>query len=112
MAISIDSSNYFSLPQTAEDDAAQKANALKSSIQGLDVENASDKELMDVCKEFEAYFVEQIFKEMKKTVKSPEDEGEYMQYFGDMLTQEYAKSATEGEGLGLAKMLYESMKRR
>ena len=51
----------------------------------------------------------------------PENEDEesssissYMDYFGDTLTQEYAKSATEsnnGKGLGIAQMLYEQMKR-
>ena len=35
-----------------------------------------------------------------------------MKMFGDTLTQEYEKSATEqGDGLGLAQMLYEQMKR-
>ena len=36
--------------------------------------NATDDELMEVCKEFEAYFTEQVYKEMLKTV--PKHEGE------------------------------------
>ncbi len=74
---------------------------------------STDDELMQVCKDFESYFVEQVFKAMEKMVPdSDEEESDYMQMFGDTLTQEYAKNATEqGEGLGLAQMLYEQMKR-
>lgn len=79
-----------------------------------DYKTSTDEELMEVCKEFEAYFVEQVFKALKKMVPEEEESTSgtnTLDYFGDMLTQEYAKSATEGEGLGLAQTLYESMKR-
>lgn len=77
-----------------------------------DTENMTNDELMDVCKDFEAYFVEQMFKSMQKMV--PENDtsnSKEMSMFGDILTQEYAESATEGEGLGLAQILYEQMKK-
>ena len=32
-----------------------------------DYSKASDEELLDVCKQFEAYFMEQVFKQMEKT---------------------------------------------
>ncbi len=85
---------------------------LQSSINNTS-STSTDDELMQVCKDFEAYFAEQVFKAMEKMVpKSEEDESDYMQMFGDTLTQEYAKNATEqGDGLGLAQMLYEQMKR-
>lgn len=79
-----------------------------------DVSESDDEELMKVCKEFETYFAEQVFKALQNMVpKSEEEESSTsaLPYFKDMLTQEYAKSATEGEGLGLAQMLFESMKR-
>ena len=44
-------------------------------------------------------------------VKSEEDDGEYMQYFGDTLNQSYAEAITESGQVGLAKQLYDSMKR-
>jgi flagellar protein FlgJ len=66
---------------------------------------------MDVCKSFEAYFVEQMFKEMKKTVPQSNEKNEYMDYFGDMLYEEYADDVTERGDIGIAQMLYESMKR-
>ncbi len=88
------------------------ANALKSTLTDSDLKNATDEELMDVCKSFESYFIEQIMKEAKKTVKSDEDEeNSYIQYFGDTLIQEYAEIVSDQSNLGIAQSLYDSMKR-
>lgn len=81
-----------------------------------DYSQASSDELMEVCKEFEQYFVEQIFKEMRKTIPESESSSSYTstmkEYYEDSLYQEYAKAITEqGDGVGLAKTLYEQMKR-
>ena len=84
---------------------------LESSLSS-DMTTKTEDELMDVCKEFEAYFVEQMFKAMEKMVPESEDsENAYVNMFGDMLTQEYASSAVEHEDFGIAQMLYEQMKR-
>jgi flagellar protein FlgJ len=72
---------------------------------------ATDEELMEVCKSFESYFLEQVMKGMEKTIPYDDKKNPYVDYFGDVLWQEYAKSATENQGLGLAQMLYESLKR-
>lgn len=81
--------------------------ALQNSI-----ENAkSDEELMEACKGFEQYFLEQIFKSMQATVdKSEDEENEYTSMFNDMMVENYAKSAVDAQGYGVAQMLYESMK--
>ena len=75
--------------------------------------NSTDEELMDACREFEAYFVEQLMKQMQKTVIKSEltEESETESYFKEMLYQEYAAEASEGQGVGIAKMMYEQMKR-
>lgn len=83
---------------------------LEDTLKNSDSSSASDDELLEVCKSFESYFVEQVINEMKKTVST--DEGDYMEYFGDILTQEYASVITEQSDLGLAQQLYESMKRQ
>ena len=70
---------------------------------------------MDVCKSFEAYFLEQVFKSMEKTVMKDESssgQSGYTNIFKDQLLQEYANNATETGGYGIAQMLYESMKRQ
>lgn len=90
------------------------ASNIKNKLEGTDYSQSTDDELMDACKEFEAYFVEQAFKAMQKMVPENEDSSssDYMKYFGDTLVQEYAKSATnQGDGFGIANMLYEQMKR-
>ena len=50
-----------------------KASALTSKSK-TDYSNASDEELMDVCKEFESYFLEKIFDAMIDSTKLFSDE--------------------------------------
>ena len=83
-----------------------------------DYSTATDDEMMEVCKEFEAYFTEQVFKAMQKMVPESDDSSSsstsYVSMFKDTLIQEYANLSSEsngGEGLGIAQMLYEQMKR-
>ncbi|TCK93369.1 flagellar protein FlgJ [Natranaerovirga hydrolytica] len=74
---------------------------------------ANKDELKQVCQEFEAYFLEQMFKSMRNTVPDggliEKSHGE--EIFEDMLYQEYAKEASKTESLGLAQMLYQQLSR-
>lgn len=76
---------------------------------------SSDEDLMNVCREFEAYFTEQVFKAMYKMVpENKEQDSSTKQltgYFKDQMTAEYAKQSSQGDGLGIAQMMYEQMKR-
>ena len=80
-----------------------------------DYSKASDEELLDVCKQFEAYFMEQVFKQMEKTVIKDENSSSntstLVDYFKDSALQELTKTSTETQGLGIAQALYEQMKR-
>ena len=88
-----------------------KSTKLEEKLQS-GLENASDKELMDVCKTFEAYMVEQMFKQMRSTVGKMEGEDNpYVDYFGELTYQQYAEDVAERGELGIAKQLFESMKR-
>ena len=95
-----------------------KASTLESKLDTDSYANASDEELMDVCKEFEAYFLEQVFDAMMKTatVFSDEEENGYAEkmvdYFKYTAVQELTAQATEQNGLGIAQTLYEQMKRQ
>lgn len=88
---------------------------LDQKINSKDYSTASADELMEACKEFESYFVEQMVKSMKKMIPESDEESSagssYLDYFGDTLTQEIAASATENSDFGIAQMLYEQMKR-
>lgn len=90
-------------------DSSKNTNKLDEQLSNTD--NMNDEELQEVCKSFETYFVEQMFKEMRKTVQSSDESNEYISYFGDMQYKEYAEEIAENNGVGIAKLLYESMKR-
>lgn len=97
--------------------ANQTANQLQDKLTGADYSKASEAELMDACKQFEAYFLEQMFKAMQKTVPNYSTEGmtgsssSLMDYYKEQMIQQVAADTTEQSSLGLAQMLYEQMKR-
>lgn len=109
MAISI-GSEYLAAQQSQSSAASARAKRLSASLDSVSEGTASDEELMEACKSFETYLVEQVVKQAKKTLTS-EEEGDYMKYFGDTLTQEYASIITENSDLGIAQMLYDATKR-
>lgn len=74
-------------------------------------EDATDEELMNACKAFEQYMVEQVYKAAEGTIMKAEEESDYEQYFGDMRIEQYAKSVTDQGKIGLAQKLYDSMKK-
>ena len=89
---------------------------LENTLTNKDYSTATEEELMDVCKQFESYFVEQMLKQMEKMVPKSEESSttdKYMDYFGDTFNQYIAQTITEsygGQGIGIAKTLYEQMK--
>ena len=111
----MDISNISAMYQNYGQTAAGSATGNQiSQLQGNDMSQATDEELMDACKEFEAYFMEQVMKEMIKTTKlDGEDESSntMVNYFKDTAIADLAKESTEQNSLGLAQMLYEQMKR-
>jgi flagellar protein FlgJ len=107
-------------------------NSLTSKLSSTDLSEATDDELMSVCKEFESYFVEQVMKSMAKmaSVDGSTSDNVYASlfglsddsdssmstlssYFGDELVSSMASQLTESKTttLGLAEKLYEQMKR-
>ena len=57
--------------------ANQSASKLQDKLEGADYSKASDAELMNACKQFEAYFIEQMYKGMMKTVPQSEETSNY-----------------------------------
>lgn len=109
MSISIDANTLYNQAISSTTGSSINTGKLENALsEGVD--SSTDEELMDVCKSFETYFVEQVYKEMKKTVESSES-NEYTEMFSDMLTTEYAESVSESGQIGIAQMLYDSMKR-
>lgn len=112
MSISGISSPYMDyLTSQATDSRAQNIqNQLKT-----DYSKATDDELMEACKQFEAYFLEQVLKGMQKTI--PESQftdsatASLVDYYKDNMIQELAAQSTETNSIGLAQSMYEQMRR-
>lgn len=100
------------LSKTNSESSSKISRMSDESLKGAD-----DERLMEACKEFETYFIEQILKQAKKAfAPGEESEDGSMQtlkdYYQDSLVSEYAKSISDQQGQNsLAQMLYEQMKR-
>jgi flagellar protein FlgJ len=107
MAISI-GSTYLDYNNALADTSKVNADKLSANINKINSET-SDEELMEACKSFEQYFVEQVIKEFTKSIEEFQG-NKYMDMFGDTLITEYAGKVSDSGNLGIAQMLYESMK--
>jgi len=69
------------------------------------------KRLEKATQDFEAFFMAKVFASMRDSVQDgglvEKSMGE--EVFTEMMDAEVAKQSSEGQGLGLAKMLYDSM---
>ncbi len=96
---------------------ASKASNLERTLQDSRDTKKSDDELLDACKQFEAYFYEQVFKNMEKAMVPSDDSDPnhtLVDYYKENLIAEYSKAVVDQSGNGsntLAQQLYEQMKR-
>ncbi|MCR4792642.1 MAG: rod-binding protein [Lachnospiraceae bacterium] len=94
-----------------------KATELAGNLSNKAQNASTDEELMDVCKQFESYLLEQVFKQMENTVMKNDDESKdastenLVDYFRGQAIQELATQSTETQGLGIAQQLYEQLRR-
>jgi flagellar protein FlgJ len=95
---------------------SSSASTLQNKLENVS-SSESDDDLMEACKEFESYFIEQVYSEMLKTTdlfSAEEDDGyasKMVDYYKDFAIQELSEQTTESGSLGLANLLYEQMKR-
>lgn len=110
-------SNYTNYLEEANKTSTKE---LENKLNRAADNDAEDAELLEACKQFEAYLWEQVLKGMEKTTKifGDDDEnegyaGNMTNYFKDSAFQEIAKQITSEEGgpNSLSQMLYEQMKR-
>lgn len=113
---------------------SSKTSSLENTLNNTDLSTADSDKLMSVCKDFEEYFVEQMVKSMVKmaSVDGSSDADDYSSlfglssdsddsylssmssYYGSQMVTKLTESLcddTNGNGIGLAKTLYEQMKR-
>jgi flagellar protein FlgJ len=93
---------------------SQAAKQLQNKLAAGATPSASEEELMDVCKQFESYFLEQVYKAMWKTVPQTEYSSNatatLMELQQEQMIQTMAETSTEQNGLGLAQTLFEQMR--
>ena len=114
MSMSIDS--MASMLNTTNTDATTNynANALKKSLNGVSSDTSAD-ELMQVCKDFESYFVEEVIKEVKKNLL-PDDEDKdaslstMTDYTMDFAVEKVADELIDQVGGNFTQSLYEQMR--
>lgn len=114
--LTMDYSDYLTTSKTGADTKT------KNTIDGIG-KDSTDEEMMDACRQFESYLLEQVFKEMQKTVSFDDEDDDdsglslmgnsnvLQDYFMEQAVADIAETSTKKEGLGIAQMLYESMKR-
>ena len=89
--------------------------ALQKKLENVN-NKSSDDELWAACKSFEAYFLEQMFKEMQKSVDAWKPESSdnststLVDFFKDQTLQEVCATSAETQSNGFAQMLYENMR--
>ena len=109
MAVSSIGDTYSPNYSTEANDAVSQK--MTSQIQDAE----TDEEMLDACKQFESYLVQQMFKSMEESAKvfSDDDEdnsNDYVNMFQDNYLSAIAdQMVNSGQGLGIADKLYESM---
>ena len=87
-----------------------RANQLKAIPKTKGVRE--DAKLREAANEFEAIFIQQMLKSMRKTSFEsellPKSEGEKI--FRSMLDEQYAKLSAKSGNLGLGQMIYQQLK--
>ena len=95
--------------------AANQASSLQSSLNSISSDSSED-ELMQVCKDFESYFVEEVLKEIKESLTSEDDEEDsststLKDYYMDNVIELVADQVVDEDGTNFTQQLYEQMKR-
>ena len=107
-------SSMLNQTTATNNEAASKADSLQNSVNGLS-SNSTEEELMEVLKDFESYFIEQIIKEMKDTFTDEDEESsmasQYTDTFMDYAIEEVADIMLEEVGGSMTQQLFEQMKR-
>jgi len=89
----------------------KESNTDFEKIMSSAMESQDEEKLKKACEDFEAIFVNMLLKSMKNTV----DEGgltkksHAREMFEGMLDEEMASSIAKGRGIGIAKILYDSL---
>ena len=111
MSISINDSMYNYLTQTAQNaNKSASAGAVNNKIGNIN-ENSSEEEMKQAIKDFESYFVEQILKNVRESLKDDDDSSnaQLTDFFMEQVGQDIADQMVDQTGNRLTQTLYEQM---
>lgn len=111
MAFSIGNTYFTNYSVDASDPSADKVSGTIQKAQ-------TDEEMMNACRQFEAYLIQQMYKNMEEATKilteDEDDDGgssDYIDLFSDNYLEDIAnRMVSSGQGLGIAEQLYNSIK--
>lgn len=114
MSFSIDGISSM-LDMTTSNVSANQAASLKNSINGTSA-SKTEEELMEVCKDFASYFVEEILKEVKENMTMEDEEQDsslqtLTDFHMDSAIELVSDQVLDQVGEGFTQQLYEQMKR-
>lgn len=116
MSISIGGIPSMLNTSTVDSVSNNKASSLQNTLGGVSSET-SEEELMQICKDFESYFVEEILKEVRENMKADEDEDEdpslstMTDFYMDTTIETIADQLVDEIGGSYTQQLFEQMKR-
>lgn len=78
------------------------------------MDNKDDKEIRQVCRDFEKIFLSMMYKQMKATVPKSQlfAEDASRDIFESMMDDSLMEEASKGNGLGLGDVLYKQLKKQ
>lgn len=112
--ISLDSLSSM-VDQSKSTADANNASALKGSLGNIS-SASSEEDLLQVCKDFESYFVEEVLKEVKESLTEEDKEKDsslstLTDYHMDSAIELVADEMVDQVGNSFTQQLYEQMKR-
>ena len=95
-------------------DASSQLNIAQPTLPDMQRSSRDKESLKKSSQDFEAIFVQSMFKAMKKTVPDGGliKKGNATEIFEDMLHQEIATKISQKQSLGLADQLYRQMEKK
>ena len=113
MGLSMDGVSSYLNSQAVNGRNAEAANKVSNSISSVNA-NSSDEELTEAVESFESYMLEQVIKQVKKSVKSEDENSSTSQmteFYMDSTIQNLASTMVKEYGGNFTKDLVAQMKR-
>jgi flagellar protein FlgJ len=80
---------------------------IKLNINNNAKDNKQNKEIREICQDFESVFISYILKSMRKTIPNSNlGDSSSQEIYTSMMDEELARNVAKGSGIGLADVLF------